>query len=117
MFAASDGAIAQSLDGAFRLLKALDQPAGGLTREEVYAKLAAAVQQMQRIKDLAGQVKPAPANQHDYDERMVYYALAVEAATDALVYVDTGAADLRAQAEKNYREAAAMPAAWAKSAP
>jgi uncharacterized protein YhaN len=107
--------VAEALEEAFSLLKALDQKSREMTREEAYTRLRTAVQQMQKIRDFAAEVKPLPAHQRSYDLRMVYYALATEAATNALVYVDTGAANMRAQAERQHQEAVALPRSWSAS--
>ncbi len=115
MFSACDGVVAEALEEAFSLLKALDQKSREMTREEAYTRLRTAVQQMQKIRDFAAEVKPLPAHQRSYDLRMVYYALATEAATNALVYVDTGAANMRAQAERQHQEAVALPRSWSAS--
>jgi len=114
MFSAADGIVADSLTTAQQTLQGWEKQDPGLTREAAYQRLAATTQQLQRLADFADQAQDQiqPADQHAYNLRMVYYRLAAEASTDAMLYVDQGSGDLRDQAQQEFSDAAAMPATW-----
>jgi len=116
LFSACDRAVAQSLEQAFAALADLqsDSPEAP-PREEVYQRIAAAVQKIRGLRDFTSQVQSPLTEELPYAQRMVYYALALEAATNALVYVDTGETSLKTAAEQRRQEAATMPAAWTEA--
>lgn len=111
LFLACDRTVRQALEAAFVALGDLDRR-GPAVREEVYKRLAAAVSQIQKIKDFAAPLDLPAAQRLPLAQRLVYYALALEATTNALVYVDTGDPNLRTQAEQRRQEALAMPEVW-----
>jgi lipopolysaccharide biosynthesis regulator YciM len=114
LFVACDQAVGQALEAAFQALADLESPTRPAPREQVYQRLTAASAQIQKISDFAAPLKLPEDQQLLLAQRVLYYSLAAEAVTDALVYLDTGDATLKAKALERRQEAAAMPAAWAE---
>ncbi len=112
LFMACDRAVAQALQAAFQALADLESPTRPLPREQAYQRLTATAAQIRKISDFAAPLKLPEDQQLILAQRVLYYTVAEEAVTNALVYLDTGEATLRVKALQRYREAEAMPAAW-----
>jgi tetratricopeptide (TPR) repeat protein len=80
-------------------------PAPGASREERYASAADAVETLQHTANLAAAFADDFPDPVTYAQRTVYYSLALEAATNAMVYVDTGETDLFYRAQDRLEEA------------
>lgn len=116
LFVACDRAVGQALQAAFQALADLESPTRPLPREQAYQRLTATAAQIRKISDFAAPLRLPEDQQLLLAQRVLYYSVAEEAVTNALVYLDTGEATLRAKALQRYREAEAMPAAWAEPA-
>ncbi|HEY3396518.1 MAG TPA: tetratricopeptide repeat protein [Armatimonadota bacterium] len=113
LFVACDQTVGQSLEAVFASLEALEAGDPALSREAAYQRMSTQVQQIKRIKDFAEPLELPAAEQLVQAQRVLYYSLALEAATDALTYVDTGDATLKTSAQQRREEAQALPAQWA----
>jgi hypothetical protein len=97
----SDHLVAEALERARLALS----PGPGQSREERYTAAAGAVEDLNHTASLATAFAADFPDPVTYAKRTLYYSLALEAATNALVYIDTGEADLFHRSQARFEDA------------
>jgi len=105
IFAAADEAVTAVLETVWKPLTAFVE-GGPVVREEAYAIVAQALAQLDEIRSFGQRVTPPAGRAAAHAQRQLYYQVAYEAIYSALLYLDTGDAELLANARARTAQAA-----------